>query len=130
MNHKTLWAGLSILLLQSFLGGTAGAASYTLTLNISGSGTVLRNPTNSVYPSGATVTLTAISNSPTWYFASWSGDATGTANPPSVYHLQTSTNLLLWQDLETNGPFANPTNITRTISTQAAPRQFYRVWLQ
>ena len=55
---------------------------------------------------------------------------TFTANPPSVYHLQTSTNLLLWQDLETNGPFANPTNITRTISLQGVQRQFYRVWLQ
>jgi hypothetical protein len=55
---------------------------------------------------------------------------TFTANPPSVYHLQTSTNLLWWTDLETNGPFANPTNLTRTISPQGALRQFYRVWFQ
>jgi predicted outer membrane repeat protein len=51
-------------------------------------------------------------------------------NPSSSYHLQASTNLLSWQDLETNGPIAGPTNLTRTISTQGALRQFYRVWFQ
>jgi hypothetical protein len=53
-----------------------------------------------------------------------------TAYPPSIYQLQSSTNLLQWQDLETNGPFASPTTITRTISPQGALRQFYRVWSQ
>jgi predicted outer membrane repeat protein len=53
-----------------------------------------------------------------------------TVNPPAIYRLQTSSNLLWWSDLETNGPFANPTTITRTISPQGAVRQFYRVWLQ
>jgi hypothetical protein len=53
-----------------------------------------------------------------------------TVNPSSSYHLQTSTNLLAWQDLETNGPIASPTNLTRTISPQGALRQFYRVWFQ
>jgi hypothetical protein len=43
---------------------------------------------------------------------------------------RSSTNLLQWQDLETNGPFASTTTITRTISPQGALRQFYRVWLQ
>ncbi len=53
-----------------------------------------------------------------------------TADPPSLYQLQSSTNLLQWQVLETNGPFASPTTITRTISPQGALRQFYRVWVQ
>ena len=53
-----------------------------------------------------------------------------TAHPPSLYQLQSSTNLLQWQVLETNGPFASPTTITRTISPQGALRQFYRVWVQ
>jgi uncharacterized repeat protein (TIGR02543 family) len=94
-------AGLSILLLLLLLGGTAGAASYTLTLNVSGSGTVLRNPTNSVYPSGVTVTLTAISNSPTWYFSSWSGDATGTANPLNLQMLSNKVITATFQQLPT-----------------------------
>jgi hypothetical protein len=34
-----------------------------------------------------------------------------TVGPPSTYLLQTSTNLLSWEDLETNGPFAGPTTI-------------------
>jgi len=53
-----------------------------------------------------------------------------TAYPPSIYYLQSSTNLLQWTDLETNGPFASPTTITRTIGPQGALRQFYRVWSQ
>jgi hypothetical protein len=47
--------------------------------------------------------------------------------PPSIYYLQSSTNLLEWTDLETNGPFAEPTTVTRTISPEGRLRQFYRV---
>jgi uncharacterized repeat protein (TIGR02543 family) len=101
MNHKALLAGFSILLLLLFLGGEAGAASYTLTIDISGSGTVLRNPTNSIYPSGVTVTLTAISNDPTWYFSSWSGDATGTANPLNIQMLSNEVITATFQQLPT-----------------------------
>jgi hypothetical protein len=50
-----------------------------------------------------------------------------TTYPPSVYYLQSSTNLVEWTDLETNGPFAGPTTITWTLSSQGALRQFYRV---
>jgi hypothetical protein len=66
--------------------GTAHAAGYNLTINVIGSGIVSRDPTNSnsIYPPGANVILTAISNNPSWYFSSWSGDATGSANPLNV----------------------------------------------
>jgi hypothetical protein len=59
------------------------AASYSLTINTNGSGTVSRNPTNSLYPAGSVVTLTA---APTigWYFEAWTGDAAGTENPLNV----------------------------------------------
>jgi hypothetical protein len=50
-----------------------------------------------------------------------------TAYPPSSYHLLSSTNLVQWTDLETYGPIANSTNITRTLSPQSAQQQFYRV---
>lgn len=65
------------------LGSNADAAGFTLTVNVVGSGSVTKNPTNSVYPSGAVVTITA-SNSVGWDFANWSGDATGTNNPLNV----------------------------------------------
>jgi hypothetical protein len=71
-----------ILLLNSYF--RAGATGYTLTINVIGAGTVARNPTNTIYPAGATVTLTAISNDPSWYFANWSGDASGSTNPLNV----------------------------------------------
>src|SRR3954463_6024226 len=59
------------------------AATHTLTINTNGNGTVSRNPTNSVYPSDATVTLSAVSGVG-WQFASWSGDATDNVNPLNV----------------------------------------------
>ena len=62
---------------------TAGATSYTLTVSAQGSGTVTRNPTNSTYPSGVTVTVSATPNAG-WYFANWSGDANGSMNPLNV----------------------------------------------
>jgi hypothetical protein len=66
--------------------GSAHATTFTLTINEIGSGSVSRNPTNSkgIYPAGATVTLTSVSNDPSWYFSSWSGDATGSDNPLNV----------------------------------------------
>jgi hypothetical protein len=77
-----LW--VTSFLLWMLLVGSSHATGFTLTINVIGSGTVNRDPTNSIYPSGANVILTAISNDPSWYFSSWSGDATGTANPLNV----------------------------------------------
>jgi hypothetical protein len=64
--------------------GNAHATTFTLTINVIGSGSVSRYPTNSPLPSGVTVTLAAISNDPSWYFSGWSGDATGSDNPLNV----------------------------------------------
>ena len=52
------------------------------------------------------------------------------ASPPSVYRLQASTNLSTWTDLNTNGPFASPTNISQTISPQGIGRCFFRLRVQ
>jgi hypothetical protein len=73
----------SLFLVCLITAGESAAAVYTLTANVNGSGTVSRNPTNSVYPEGAVVTLTANSDSG-WFFASWSGDASGSTNPLNV----------------------------------------------
>jgi hypothetical protein len=56
---------------------------YTLTMDIVGSGTVRRDPTLSIYPAGASVTLTA-TPAAGWAFTGWSGGVTGAANPVSV----------------------------------------------
>jgi hypothetical protein len=62
---------------------TVGATGYTLTVSAQGSGTVTKNPTNAIYPSGVTVTITATPNAG-WYFANWSGDTNGAVNPLNV----------------------------------------------
>ena len=61
----------------------SGAATYTLTIQTNGSGSVNRNPTNSSYPGGSVVTITAVP-SQGWYFSAWTGDESGTANPLNV----------------------------------------------
>lgn len=53
-----------------------------------------------------------------------------TASPPFTYHLQSSTNLTSWSDVETIGAFSSPSNITRTISPAGIARKFFRVWYQ
>jgi hypothetical protein len=84
MNIKTFEVVLRLaLLLGLLMPGTAGATSYTLTVSSQGSGTVTKNPTNSLYPAGVTVIVTATPDAGS-YFANWSGDATGTNNPLNV----------------------------------------------
>jgi len=61
------------------------AGNYTIQLSATPStgGTVSKTPVASYYPSGSSVTVTATPESG-WKFASWSGDAEGTANPLTV----------------------------------------------
>ncbi|MBN1935986.1 MAG: InlB B-repeat-containing protein [Anaerolineae bacterium] len=56
---------------------------YTLTVNVSGDGSVSRNPSQATYHYGDVVNLTATA-SEGWQFDSWSGDLSGTANPTSI----------------------------------------------
>lgn len=56
--------------------------TYTLTVNAT-NGTVLKNPDQPNYNSGTTVQLTATASSG-YIFTSWSGNATGSANPLTV----------------------------------------------
>lgn len=74
---------LAVLLFIQLTTAIGYSATYTLTVNTNGSGSVSRNPTNSVYPGGSTVTLTALP-ADGWAFSSWSGDATGSSNPINV----------------------------------------------
>src|SRR5215475_2067141 len=75
----TLVANASIT--ANFTENTVG--SFTLTTNVSGSGTITRNPEAASYANGTVVTLTANAASGS-NFAAWSGDVTGTSNPVTV----------------------------------------------
>ena len=65
-------------------GVNAGApADYTLTVGVTGSGSVGLNPPGGVYPAGTSVELTA-TPLPGSSFAGWSGDLTGSINPATL----------------------------------------------
>jgi hypothetical protein len=53
-----------------------------------------------------------------------------TASMPQLYRLQSSTDLNNWTDLNTNGPFANPTNVSQTVSLQGYDYRFFRLLVQ
>jgi hypothetical protein len=57
--------------------------SYTLTVNVTGQGTVALNPPGGTYPSGTTVTLTP-TPAAGWQFDHWEGALTGSANPATL----------------------------------------------
>ena len=67
--------------------GTSGSnftiPTYTLTITITGSGTVAKSPNQSSYPGGSSVTLTA-SPSKGWSFVGWSGDYSGATSPVTI----------------------------------------------
>jgi uncharacterized repeat protein (TIGR02543 family) len=56
---------------------------YTLTVNITGSGSVTKNPDKPTYNQGEQVILMATPSSG-FSFSSWSGDASGTTNPVTL----------------------------------------------
>jgi hypothetical protein len=108
MKEKAFGVGVKLFLFLCLLmPNKAGATSYTLTVVSQGSGTVTKNPTNSTYPSGVTVTVTAAPNAG-WYFADWSGNATGTTNP---------LNVIMNSNMVITGNFLPYTTYTLTLVT-------------
>jgi pectate lyase len=71
----------SLVAIAPSTGGTP--QTFTLTTNVSGSGTVTRNPNAASYASGTVVTLTATPASG-FQFSGWSGDLTGSTNPATI----------------------------------------------
>jgi uncharacterized repeat protein (TIGR02543 family) len=57
--------------------------SYTLTVTVIGSGSVVKSPDQATYVWGTNVTLNATA-SVGWTFAGWSVDASGSVNPTVV----------------------------------------------
>lgn len=58
-------------------------STYTLTINVIGSGSVIKNPNQSTYTSGTIVALTAVPASG-YVFSGWSGSLSGNTNPTSI----------------------------------------------
>jgi hypothetical protein len=108
MNTKTCEVVVRLaLLLYLLMPVTANATGYTLTVSSQGSGTVTKDPTNTTYPAGVTVILTATPNAGS-YFANWSGDASGTNNP---------LNVIMNSDLVITGNFLPFPIYTLTLAT-------------
>ena len=83
MKTKLIAVACLTLFLCLLSANQADATNYTLTVVTQGSGTVAQNPTNTSYPANVTVTLTALPSAG-WYFANWSGNASGSVNPLNV----------------------------------------------
>src|SRR2546422_2099073 len=62
------------------LTATFAINTYTLTVTTAGSGTVTKNPDQTTYDHGTSVTLTATPGVG-WHFVGWSGDTTAATNP-------------------------------------------------
>ena len=59
------------------------AETYTLTVNVTGSGSVGIDPLETSYNYGDEVELTATADA-NWYFVGWSGDLSGSDNPDTI----------------------------------------------
>jgi hypothetical protein len=100
-------AGSIVCFLCLLMADPAGATGYSLTLTAQGPGTVSRNPTNTSYPPGVVVTLTAAPNAGA-YFAGWSGSTNSPVNP---------LNLTINSDLVITGNFLAYPNYSLTLVT-------------
>ncbi|MBA7571285.1 hypothetical protein ES708_13044 [subsurface metagenome] len=60
-----------------------GVTYYTLTMAVSGSGSVTKDPDQLTYAADTVVELTATAD-PDWSFSGWSGDLTGSTNPETI----------------------------------------------
>ncbi len=97
----------------------AGGTMFTLTTNVSGSGTVTRNPNAASYASGTVVTLTATPASG-FQFAGWSGDLSGTTNPQTITMSANRTVTATFTPI-TQGPFTLTTSVTGSGSVSRNP---------
>ena len=90
--------------------------NYSLTTVVIGGGSVARNPNQSFFLPGASVTLTANPN-PGYTFVSWGGNAAGSANPlPALLQSNLTVTATFWS---TNGDlFLDNTNAEVTFSSE------------
>ena len=86
--------------------------NYNLIVLINGGGSVSRNPFQSYYASNALVMLTATPADTNWFFAGWSGDATGGSN---TLFLTVNTNKTVTASFVQSGP---PVIVTQPAGQQ------------
>src|SRR5208337_158189 len=91
--------------------GPLDTNQVSLTVPVSGGGTVVANPSKNVYTNGQTVTLTAVAATNS-LFTGWSGGASGLLNPLP---------LTLNTSLVVTATFAPVTNLLGSLQVQLSP---------
>jgi uncharacterized protein YkwD len=76
---------------------------YTLSIQVTGHGTVAMNPTGGSYAAGTAVTLTATPDSG-WQLSGWSGDLTGSTNPATITMAANKTVTATFTETSNNDP--------------------------
>jgi pectate lyase len=101
--------------------GGGGPQTFTLTTNVSGSGTVTRSPNATSYASGTVVTLTATAASG-FVFSGWSGDLSGSANPATIT-MSANRSVNATFTPQTGGPFTLSISVTGSGTVTRNPNQ-------
>ena len=91
--------------------------TYTLTVSVTGQGSVTLNPPGGSYDPGTTVTLTAVPAAG-WQFDHWSGALSGSANPAT---LVMNANQMVTAVFTSPAPTA-PSNVTATSPSRGKAR--------
>lgn len=100
--------------IDALISGAGGPAdTYSVTTNVSGSGTVSLSPTGGTYEAGTVVTLSA-SAAAGWEFSNWSGDLTGSENPATITMSSNRSVTAVFHEVQTGGgsSCSNPTPIS------------------
>jgi hypothetical protein len=93
--------------------------TYTLTTNVTGSGSISRNPDSLEYDENTEVTLTAIPDSG-WVFVEWTGDLSGSTNPQNIIMNSNKTVTAVFQE-EPPTTYTLTTNVTGSGSISRNP---------
>jgi hypothetical protein len=93
--------------------------TYTLTTNVTGSGSISRNPDSLEYDENTEVTLTAIPDSG-WVFVEWTGDLSGSTNPQNVIMNSNKTVTAVFQ--QGQATWREPENTATQIAKNTSAR--------
>gem|GEM_PF-4216068 len=125
--------------------GTPPALQRTLTVQISGQGSVAKNPDQPTYSEGTTVQLTA-NPDVGWAFSHWEGDLTGSSNPQTIVMNNNKSVTAVFAELSEGVPGApNPPTGLKAVAVggidgvhidlswnpnQEADLRGYKIWLR
>ena len=97
------------------------ATTFTLTTNVSGSGSIARNPNAASYAAGTVVTLTA-TPAAGFVFSGWSGDLSGSANPATIT-MSANRTVTATFTTTTGGPFTLNVSVNGSGTVSRSPNQ-------